>query len=255
MTEQFCAAARILRGMDQKAGAEVPDSPGAAETGGASPGTVGTGSADPMDRLIELQRELMRLRGEEPESVIKRLQKEMALAGEDKPPKSPGLDAKQRPHELRAERRAVWKSTDVARAWASEVTDDQAAKVLQAVRDRAEGWRSGTAAVLALITATLVLGGDTFDAINEAGAVKPAIVVLIAVAAVLALVSLYFTLRAAHGPAFLDTKIRETIVEAALVRDMRRAGAAAADLKLAQWLLGAAVVAFLTALVIMWWVE
>ncbi|QDO87557.1 hypothetical protein FNH13_03735 [Ornithinimicrobium ciconiae] len=101
------------------------------------------------------------------------------------------------------------------------------------------------------ITATLVLGGETFRSIRDSAKIVSYVPGAMALSAALVLVSLYFTLRAAHGPACLDTKIRETL-EQSSDRDMRRAGAAAASLKGAQWLLPLAVLLFLAALVTMW---
>lgn len=195
--------------------------------------------------------ELQKAQKEKPKATVKRLEKEKASASMVA---AAVMDHRQLPQEIAsAEAGKVGKSKKVAEAWAvsREVTDEQAAAVLVGVRKRAESWRTGTASVLGVITATLVLGGDTFTSIKASAKVLPHVPYAMAVSVLFALASLYFTLRAANGPAFLDTKIRETVGDAA-ERDLRRAGAAAYDLKRAQVLLAIAVVIFLAALVAIW---
>lgn len=220
--------------------------------------------ADDRTRIHELAAQIQdeRLKVQDHAKLIKELQSELEL---QKKATDPALKAGEMSHKPagRKPRRVsagdgaprAGKSKEVAEHWAvnypgadSKAARDAAAKVLTAVRTRAEAWRNGTAAVLGVITATLVIGGETYTAIREADEVVPWLIVI---AAVVALVSLYMTLRAANGPAFLDTKIRETL-EPSWKRDMRRAGAAAADLKRAQWMLGIAVIVFLVALLVLW---
>lgn len=60
------------------------------------------------------------------------------------------------------------------------------------------------------ITATLVLGGETFRSIRDSAKIVSYVPGAIALSAALVLVSLYFTLRAAHGPAWIPKSGRHS---------------------------------------------
>lgn len=130
-----------------------------------------------------------------------------------------------------------------------------AANILKDVRTRAESWRNGTAGVLALITAALVVTNakDTARAYS-AGEVRWLLSGLLIASAILGLLSLYRTLRAANGPSWLDVRVTNRLpsTPADGKRDMIRARAAAHDLWLAQRLLGAAVLVFILLVALTW---
>ncbi len=133
------------------------------------------------------------------------------------------------------------------------LTDAQAAAVLAAVRKRADDWRAGTASVLGLITATLVVTNvkDSVRIFDQGQRV--ALAAALGVSALLGLASLWFVIRAANGPSWLDTRVSRIREEAGRDRDLRRARGAAGDLRTGQVLLALAVVVFV-ALVAMTWI-
>lgn len=127
--------------------------------------------------------------------------------------------------------------------WAG-VSDSEAKEVLAAVRKRAEDWRTGTAGVLGVITAAFVVSG-TKDAARlfDSGIARGLLAALLVLSAGLGLASLGYAIRAANGPAWLDTKIKESVTtpRPTAMRDLIRARAAAKDLVLAQRLLWCAI--------------
>ena len=135
------------------------------------------------------------------------------------------------------------------------VTDAEAADVLAIVRARAEDWRTGTAAVLGLITAALVITNakDTAKLFGELE-VRLGLAFLLIVSAGLGLASLGLAIRAANGPSWLDTKVKEQVatLKSTCRRDLSRAQGAASDLRIAQRLLWGAISIFVVLVACFW---
>lgn len=135
------------------------------------------------------------------------------------------------------------------------VDDHEASEVLAAVRKRAEAWQTGTASVLALITAALVLTNakDTARLFRDPD-VRLVLALFLAVSATAGIISLALSIRAANGPTWLDTKVKESVstTQSTSTRDLRRARAAAKDLRLAQRLLGLGAATFILLVALLW---
>ena len=146
------------------------------------------------------------------------------------------------------------KSPALEERW-SGVGDLEAKEVLAAVRLRAENWRTGTASVLGVITAALVISGteDTVRLFENAW-VRGPLAFLLVVAAVLGFNSLRLAILAANGPSWLDTKIKEVVAtpRPTAERDLKRARAAAKDLASAQTCLSWAIVLFVVLVACFW---
>jgi hypothetical protein len=130
---------------------------------------------------------------------------------------------------------------------------DEAARVLAAVRKRADDWRTATSSVLGLITAALVLNTDAVDSVGDKA--RAYLAAALAASAVLGLFSLYKVIRAANGPSWLDTIRTSTATSnevSAAVRDSVRARAAAHDLYIGQRALGVAVLIFIGMVCAIW---
>lgn len=132
-----------------------------------------------------------------------------------------------------------------------QTVDVAAAKAaLEAVRKRAEGWRTGVATSTALIFAVLSVK-DEGIAKFENGSLLLLIVVALVTLAV-AMASLFKMLRAANGPSWLDSRISDLNKPYDAKRYLIRAAAAAHDLELGQRFWFGSVCGF-TLLVILSW--
>lgn len=118
---------------------------------------------------------------------------------------------------------------------------------LEATRKRAEGWRSGAAATLALVLASLaVKPGEGL--MKYTGGTRYLLMALVAVSVLCALLSIYRLLRAANGPTWLV----DLPDAAPAVRYYRRLAGARLDLQLGQWLWLASVAFFTIAVAVTW---
>ena len=146
-----------------------------------------------------------------------------------------------------------------------------AAEVLAVVRKRAADWRDSTAGVLAVITAALVIT-DVSGSIGPLDQwLKITCAASLAGSALLGLSSLYLVIRAANGPSWLDVRITDArgrvphlsfetqgktieqeVNSALVVRDLRRAGAAAYDLWWAQRTLALSSLIFILIVAATW---
>lgn len=135
----------------------------------------------------------------------------------------------------------------------STVSAEQAKALLDSVRKRAEGWRTGVAATLGLSFATVAIKGPgegiaKFDDTQTLG-----LAVAIGVALVTGLVSLYFLLRAANGPTWLD--MRGPLLTPDAHRYLRRARGAAYDLRWGQLLWAVSLAVFVGTTAVSWFLS
>lgn len=131
------------------------------------------------------------------------------------------------------------------------LTPAAAEAALNGVRKRAEAWRTGTAAILTLVTATLVVTdvSKTVHVFDPGG--QRLLSMLLVVSALTSLAGLAFVLRAANGPSWLDTRqYRNRWSDAQ--RDSYRARAAAWDLHCGQVLLAVGVAVFVLLVAVTW---
>lgn len=130
---------------------------------------------------------------------------------------------------------------------------EQARELLAEARARADGWRNGVAATLALVFATLALtkAGEGISAYGDGP--KLAITLLLSTSIILGLVSLYKMLRAANGPSWLDTRLQDKARPYDAGRYLGRAEGVREDLFWGQrfWLLS--VMLLLSAVIVSWW--
>lgn len=124
------------------------------------------------------------------------------------------------------------------------VTLDEATSALDATRKRAEGWRTGSASLVAMIVASLALRPGTGWVTVFSGPKLYVLTGLIAFSLVLAMASMWFTLRAANGPFSLDAKICDYRRPHDVPRIFNRATSAAFELKVGQGLLWFGVLVF-----------
>ncbi|QCX28682.1 hypothetical protein [Nocardioides jishulii] len=119
------------------------------------------------------------------------------------------------------------------------VTVDVAKDALQAVRERADGWRTGAASWLALGVGVMTLKGKDDGIGAFAGSDQVLLLVVLGLSVVLGLASLWFFLQAAHGPYWLDSTVQQLSGAYDAERYCRRAFGAAQDLRRGQvtWLL------------------
>lgn len=136
-----------------------------------------------------------------------------------------------------------------------EITVDVAKNALDAVRKRADGWRNGTATVLGLVFATLVIKkpADTIGAFD--GGDRILLTALIAASLVTGLASLFFVLRAANGPSRLDTRIKDFAQARGTLRFLGRAEGASKDLRCGQILFFVALALFAVSVGLTWYLE
>ena len=119
-----------------------------------------------------------------------------------------------------------------------KLTLGQAKEALQAVRTRAAGWQAGSASLVALILASLVFKSDTAWMTKFSGWPLYLLTGLVALALICAVASMWFVLRAAHGPFSLDAKVSDYRLPHDAKRMITRAKTAAHELKIGQvWLL------------------
>lgn len=133
-----------------------------------------------------------------------------------------------------------------------ELKPVQAAALLAEVRKRAEGWRTGSAALVAIIVVSLALRSEKGWVNTFKGTQLYVISGLVALALLLALLSTWFILRAANGPYRLDTHTRDYRIPHDAKRYYKRAKAAAKDLALGHILLCAGVLLFCLAAFASW---
>lgn len=129
----------------------------------------------------------------------------------------------------------------------AEVSVADARAILESVRKRAEGWRNGVAASLALSFATLAIKkpGDGVGGFEVGWRI--AMTVGIALAIGLGFLGLWYLLRAAHGPSWLDMRLRDRGRAYDSARYLRRAFAASKDLGrgIGLWIASVAVFALI----------
>jgi hypothetical protein len=132
---------------------------------------------------------------------------------------------------------------------------DVAKNALDEVRKRAEGWRTGTATVLGLVFATLAIKkpGDTVGAFD--GWNRHAITAFIVLSTGVGLASLFLILRAANGPSWLDTRIKDFARARGAMRFLGRAEAASKDLRWGQILFFVALALFAVAVGLTWYLR
>lgn len=120
----------------------------------------------------------------------------------------------------------------------SDVDLDVAKEALKAVRERADGWRAGVATSLALGIGSMTIKGKDDGIGGFEGGEQVALLVLLGLSIVAALLSLWWFLRAAHGPSWLDSTIRQLAGTYDAERYCARAAGAARDLRKGQlaWL-------------------
>lgn len=139
--------------------------------------------------------------------------------------------------ESRKERQERKKRGDPEQKETIYLTLVQAKEALQVVRARAAGWQAGSASLVGLILASLVFRSDTAWMTTFSGWQLLVFTLLVALALICALVSMWFVLRAAHGPFTLDAKLRDYKKPYDAPRIFNRATTAASELKMGQWLL------------------
>lgn len=132
------------------------------------------------------------------------------------------------------------------------LTTAQSEEVLAATRKRAEGWRTGSTSLVALIVASLVLRSASGWMNSLSNEQLYAISALVAIALLFALVSMWITLRAANGPHRIDTRVRDYYTPHDAKRIFNRARSAAKDLRLGQVLLWIGVMVFCVAAFASW---
>jgi hypothetical protein len=158
------------------------------------------------------------------------------------------------PHPKGAREKAIYK----------RLTDDDdiksldvgvAMKALEEVRKRAEAWRNGTAAALGLVFATLAVKnpGETVGAYG--GWNRDLLAGLIGLSVVCGLASLFWFLRAANGPSWLDTRIKDFARARGALRFLGRAEAASKNLRFGQILFFLALALFGGAVTLTWYFE
>lgn len=135
---------------------------------------------------------------------------------------------------------------------AFELDSVQAAALLAEVRKRAEGWRIGSASLVAIIVVSLALRSDKGWMTSFKGVQLYFISGLVILALLLALLSTWFILRAANGPYRLDTRTRDYRVPHDAKRFYGRAKAAAKDLARGHMLLCGSVILFSLAAFASW---
>jgi hypothetical protein len=145
-----------------------------------------------------------------------------------------------------------WGDPDLAKR-AEDLGAEGAAEVLAAVRTRAEAWIKGTSAVLALVTASLVITDIRLTVRLYSSGGRWWLAILLVGSAGFGLLSLRFALRAANGPAWLDTLTGFHDDKSHARRDLARAHGAAKDLRAGQWSLTIAA-ALLILLIASTWV-
>lgn len=134
----------------------------------------------------------------------------------------------------------------------SHLDDAEAAEILECVRRRAKAWQMGTAGLVGLVTAALVITDLTTSIHIFDHESRRLLAILLGLAEVSAVSSVFYFLRAAHGPSWLETRAT-TIEKQDRERDLRRARGSSWDLRRGQIVLGFAIALFL-ALVIATWV-
>lgn len=129
-----------------------------------------------------------------------------------------------------------------------EPTADEAQKMLEVVRKRADGWRNGIGATFALILASLAIKpGDGF--MKYTGDTRTALMTVLGLSITSALVGLLLLVRAANGPSWLTELVGPT---ATPERYLRRAAGARNDMRLGQLAWAASLVLFCIAVAITW---
>jgi hypothetical protein len=150
----------------------------------------------------------------------------------------------------RDKRTADFLETLVEDGEVSRVTAEQAKALLDSVRKRADGWRTGVAATLGLSFATVAIKGPGEGIAKFSGHQTLGLAVAVGVALATGLVSLYFLLRAANGPTWLD--MRGPLLQADAHRYLRRARGAAYDLKWGQLLWAVSLAVFIGTTAVSW---
>jgi hypothetical protein len=121
------------------------------------------------------------------------------------------------------------------------------------VRDRAAAWRNGVASVFTVVLATLVIKETKPTTLTNFDDWLDAILAgMVLGAAVCGLVSLWFLLRAAHGPATLGAKIVDLARPLTTDRALRRLRSTVRDFKIGQGFLIAAIFLFGIPLLAIW---
>lgn len=131
-------------------------------------------------------------------------------------------------------------------------SDDEAiaiaAEQLEAIRKRAEGWRSGVAATFTLILATLAIKpGEGF--MKYEGWLEKALGALIGASVLISLAGLLLLIRAANGPSWLQVL---SSAEKTEERYLSRARGAYLDFVLGRAAWALALALFLAAVVLTW---
>lgn len=129
-----------------------------------------------------------------------------------------------------------------------EPTKDEAEAMLTAVRKRADGWRSGLAATVALVLASLAIKpGDGF--MRYTGDTRTQLMLLLGGSIVSALAGLLFLVKAANGPTWLTDLVGPTATPR---RYIARAAGARSDLRRGQFVWMFSLVLFCTAVAVTW---